>query len=698
MSSAYRVSLITFGCLYGAKAAVSSLLWRFIACFLLAASAERCLGFQWTIVNKHGRDYISLEDIQRFYGFPKMQVDGKLIWLRSTKLVARFEAGTSELMVNKVLSHLCFPLEAHEGNYYVSRMDLSKVIDPVIKPSHLDLPVPRTIILDALHGADTALTEKILQRIAEKAKTAGWGVVSILRGKATTDDDVIKRCAEIANSLYLGLQSVDGSQAQETFLLAPQGVPATGKKAAAADLKGYLGNACDGGSRALATSVQANLLYRLHRPDGGVKTSRETMLRGLTCPSVIIRMPMPKLNDSGPFTDLAADAAWKGVLNFHKAILAGAQAPGVEIIGITGPGIQLVPADATTIAVRYKVKGWAKDLKIRITLDGVPVKEDPTVPKAAGEEVTTVVAIGPKSSVIYVMAVRDAGEGPPEHFAIARDDKPAIMAGGVELKPALRMVVAGVSDYVKNDQFSDLSYAAKDARDFAAVWQSQKGTLYSDVTVKLFAGEDATAANILDALEWLKKETTTKDVAVIFLAGHGENDSELRYYFCPRDYDQGSRLRTGVSFDVLRQTIQSLAGKVVVFVDTCHAGNALGKLMAARGQAADIKKLAAELASEESGAVVFASSTGRQVSMESDELKNGVFTKALIEGLSGKAAAPLSGKVTVATLEHYVAERVKALTNGAQTPTVAKPQTVSDFLIAVPPTAPEGAVESATPK
>jgi len=49
-------------------------------------------------------------------------------------------------------------------------------------------------------------------------------------------------------------------------------------------------------------------------------------------------------------------------------------------------------------------------------------------------------------------------------------------------------------------------------------------------------------------------------------------------------------------------------------------------------------------------------------------------------------AAPISStteKITVTTLESYVAERVKELTEGIQTPTVAKPQTIPDFPIGV---------------
>jgi len=53
-----------------------------------------------------------------------------------------------------------------------------------------------------------------------------------------------------------------------------------------------------------------------------------------------------------------------------------------------------------------------------------------------------------------------------------------------------------------------------------------------------------------------------------------------------------------------------------------------------------------------------------------------------VEGFSGKAAYR-GDKITLNMLDLYISERVKALTNGRQTPTTAKPNTISDFPIAV---------------
>ena len=53
------------------------------------------------------------------------------------------------------------------------------------------------------------------------------------------------------------------------------------------------------------------------------------------------------------------------------------------------------------------------------------------------------------------------------------------------------------------------------------------------------------------------------------------------------------------------------------------------------------------------------------------------------EGLDGQADVLKNRVITVAGLEVYVAEHVKKLSGGQQTPTVAKPQTVPDYPIAI---------------
>ncbi|MFP5213540.1 MAG: caspase domain-containing protein, partial [Acidobacteriota bacterium] len=170
--------------------------------------------------------------------------------------------------------------------------------------------------------------------------------------------------------------------------------------------------------------------------------------------------------------------------------------------------------------------------------------------------------------------------------------------------------------------------------------------------------------------------------AMVFISGHGYNDRNGDYYFLPTDTDIESLKRTSVPYSQIKSTLTSLPGKVLLFLDTCHAGGVMGnRTRAVPG--ADLSELVNDLVAAENGIVVFASSTKKQFSLENDKWGNGAFTKALIEGISGQADEKNSGKITVSMLEYYIAERVKSLTEGQQTPTTCKPDIIPDFPIAV---------------
>lgn len=90
-----------------------------------------------------------------------------------------------------------------------------------------------------------------------------------------------------------------------------------------------------------------------------------------------------------------------------------------------------------------------------------------------------------------------------------------------------------------------------------------------------------------------------------------------------------------------------------------------------------------ELASAENGVVVFSSSTGRQLSYEDVAWGNGAFTKALVEGLDGKADYQKDGRITHKMLDLYISERVEEITKGRQSPVTQAPGGVPDYPVAV---------------
>jgi WD40 repeat protein len=366
---------------------------------------------------------------------------------------------------------------------------------------------------------------------------------------------------------------------------------------------------------------------------------------------------------------------------------AGQKRPQAEVRKILPPVVEIIsPRDGAEISspevkVQFTVRSPSGELAtaVKALVDGRPVRTERgvaavkevmegtvqalqvTVPER-DVELSLIVENRYAASVPATVHLKWRGEGTQEEFV---------------LPPKLYVLAIGVNTY--QDETLTLKFAAKDARDFAAAMARQKGGLYRDVVVKVLTDEQATKDALLDGLDWLEKETTSRDVAIVFLAGHGVNDANGLYYFLPVNADTGKLKRTAVPFSDLKNTVASLAGKAVLFVDTCHSGNVMG----ARRGVADIAAVVNELSSAENGAVVFASSTGRQYSLEDPAWDNGAFTKALVEGVNGGADYRGTGKITVNMLDVYVSERVKELTRGRQTPTTTKPQTVADFPIAI---------------
>jgi uncharacterized caspase-like protein len=70
--------------------------------------------------------------------------------------------------------------------------------------------------------------------------------------------------------------------------------------------------------------------------------------------------------------------------------------------------------------------------------------------------------------------------------------------------------------------------------------------------------------------------------------------------------------------------------------------------------------------------VTFASSQGCEASEES-AWGHRSFTNALIEGLAGKADLLRDGTITVSELDAFIANRMKALTDGRQHPVMSAP-------------------------
>lgn len=233
--------------------------------------------------------------------------------------------------------------------------------------------------------------------------------------------------------------------------------------------------------------------------------------------------------------------------------------------------------------------------------------------------------------------------------------------------PDLYVLSVGVNDYRAADVFSSLRFAAKDAQDVAQTLVAQQGHRYRRVFSRVVNNREATLRRVRDELAWLQQTPQEGDVAMLFLAGHGVGQgtgATQRYYFVPSDADPSDLVGTALSDETLfRMLSQFRAATVVLFIDSCRAGSTPAQ-----------RRLMEELQTG-GGIVVYSATKANRPSLERTRWQNGAFTHALVEGLRGGADVRGDGHVTASGLEHFLATRVKELTDGEQEPMTVKAST-----------------------
>ena len=100
-------------------------------------------------------------------------------------------------------------------------------------------------------------------------------------------------------------------------------------------------------------------------------------------------------------------------------------------------------------------------------------------------------------------------------------------------------------------------------------------------------------------------------------------------------------------------------------MDTCYSGGFSGDEL--RRGTVDFTSAYQDLVSGEHGLVIWASSTGKEQSVERDEWRNGAFTGALLEGISTiKADLNRDYLLSDQEVAAFMGNTVKSLTDGKQ--------------------------------
>ena len=264
------------------------------------------LAADWNVLRPQNRPYVTFANVAQFYQFPDYTRVSRTVSLRSDRRVIRAQAGTNELSINGVRFFTHFPLLNSSDEDLISVMDVSKIIEPVLRPSRIQKSAKvETVVLDPGHGgmdqgaASSWGTEKSFAldvALAARAQLIRAGYrVEMTRSTdvAVSLEDRVNFANRFSNAVFVSIHfnSSAGGSGVESYALAPEGVISNASSehhASAADTARHTGNVQDEQNIALTASIHASVLTRVAAFDRGVRHARFHVLRDIKIPAVLL--------------------------------------------------------------------------------------------------------------------------------------------------------------------------------------------------------------------------------------------------------------------------------------------------------------------------------------------------------------------------------------------------------------------------
>lgn len=241
-------------------------------------------------------------------------------------------------------------------------------------------------------------------------------------------------------------------------------------------------------------------------------------------------------------------------------------------------------------------------------------------------------------------------------------DAPRPPPPAVAAKPRLFVMVAGVDDYA--EKRIKLSYAVSDAREIARGFQEASGNLYQSVEVKLLTNAEVTKDKLDAAFGEMAGKTSTSDMFVLYLAGHGKT-VDGRYYFIPQDFAVDGEFNDktinaavkvrGIAQDQWQKWFASVpARRSVILFDTCDSGTLAGD------ETQELERTAAnDRLAQATGRSILAASGGSEEAIEGYR-GHGLFTYNVLDAMF-RSDGDNSGTVELNELAAYVYGQVSEL-------------------------------------
>ena len=295
---------------------------------------------EWQVIKVNGHDYLSVDNISKFYGLPAEVVpSGAKIQTDTADHPLEFVSGSREAIINGARSWLCFPVIEQDGKSLISRTDVAKTIEPLVRPHRVpDVGKVQTVVLDPGHGghdkgqvsrygAEKDFALDVARKLRPILQAKGLRVVMTREGDYFVPLEVRAKIANSArNSIFVSIHfnaTNDDPNATgfEIFSFTPRGAPSTSDgTVAASSVNMQPGSSADAQSLALSVCIYHSLLGQLREYDRGIKRARFAVLRLTKVPAVLIEGGF--LTERGE-SKLISNKDW-------RAKLAGAIGIGIE--------------------------------------------------------------------------------------------------------------------------------------------------------------------------------------------------------------------------------------------------------------------------------------------------------------------------------------------------------------------------------
>lgn len=333
--------------------------------FLLVLGLNEIQAMEWNVVRHQGKEWVTMEDVARFYQLDGYQRAANRANLSNQRLRLEGRSGSRELLINGVKFILSDPLTSHNGHLLLSRIDLAKLVEPVFRPRMIrNTSDVRTVILDPGHGGhdqgarssfgnEKVFALDVAQRTRRLLLQRGYRVeMTRTRDEFIPLEDRVRFANQFQDAIFISIHfNAGGTQATglETYTLAPRGVPSTAADGPrVSDNQLCAGNARDAENMVLATAAHAALVSVLPLPDRGIKRARFVVLRDITIPGVLVECGFlsnpreARLIASEAYRERLAIGLARAVDQYRNAIRGG------RARGPTARGAGRVPASEAT--------------------------------------------------------------------------------------------------------------------------------------------------------------------------------------------------------------------------------------------------------------------------------------------------------------------------------------------------------------